>query len=72
MGKKKNSYKTFVKKNKVMLAAMGGVATGIALAGVLGSEKAKALLQSVEGNVKEFSNKIANGMQSDASSASGQ
>ena len=60
MGKKgkKSSYKkmigSFVMKNRVMLAAVAGAATGITLANVLGTEKAKRVISDVEDSVKGF------------------
>lgn len=60
MGKKgkKASYKkligSFVMNNRVMLAAIAGAATGITLASVLGTEKAKKVIGSLESSVKDF------------------
>jgi hypothetical protein len=56
MGKKKNKklFKKFMKSNRVMLAAFAGAATGIALAGILGTERAKAMVQTVEDSVTDF------------------
>jgi hypothetical protein len=64
MGKKKNKsfYKANVKPvisdNKILLAALGGVAAGITLAGILGTEKAKQIVQTVEDSVKDFTQKF--------------
>lgn len=66
MGKKTKAIKKFAKGNKVLLAALSGVAAGVALAGLLGSEKAKQLLESVEGNISDFGNRISNGMQKES------
>ena len=64
MGKKKSYYKkqlkSFFKGNRVILAALGGVAAGISIAGILGTEKAQQMLHAVEGNLKDFSDKVAN------------
>jgi len=60
MGKKgkKGSYKkligSFVMKNRVMLAAVVGAATGITLANVLGTEKARKVIGEVGNSVKDF------------------
>ena len=60
MGKKgkKGSYKkligSFVMNNRVMIAAVAGAATGITLASVLGTEKAKKVIGEVGDSVKEF------------------
>ena len=62
MGKKaeKSSTKkmigSFVMKNRVMLAAVAGAATGITLASVLGTEKAKRVMHGLEDSVKGFIN----------------
>lgn len=62
MGKKakKSSTKkmigSFVMKNRVMLAAVAGAATGITLASVLGTEKAKRVINGLEDSVKGFIN----------------
>jgi hypothetical protein len=67
MGKKNKTtaklVRKFAKSNKLALAALGGVATGIAVAGILGNEKAKELLNSVEDGLREFGNKVSNGLQ---------
>jgi hypothetical protein len=66
MGKKgkksfyKKQLKPLVKQNKVLLAALGGVATGITIAGILGTEKAKQLVDTIEDSVKTFTDKIKN------------
>jgi hypothetical protein len=66
MGKKKNKsfykkqLKPFLKSNKVVLAALTGAATGIALASVLGTEKARQLVETVEDSIKDFSSKVKN------------
>ncbi|MBT1703353.1 hypothetical protein [Chryseosolibacter indicus] len=67
-GKKKN--KSFYKRNvepvipdnKILLAALGGVAAGITLAGIFGTDKAKQIVQSVEDSVKEISDRIKGGL----------
>ena len=62
MGKKgkKSSMKkmigSFVMKNRVMLAAVAGAATGITLASALGTEKAKKMMNGLEDSVKGFIN----------------
>jgi hypothetical protein len=63
-GKKKSFWKKqlkpFVKNNNVLLAALGGAAAGISIAGILGTEKAKQIISSIEDNVKDFKTKVAN------------
>ena len=62
MGKKskKQAYKKivgkFVSKNRVMLAALAGAATGITMSGLLGTEKAKKMIDGIEDSVKTFVN----------------
>jgi chitinase len=63
MGKKKKSaYKKAMKSlfanNKILWIALGGVATGIALSAMLGSEKAKEIADTVTDSVKSFTNKV--------------
>jgi hypothetical protein len=58
MGKKKKFKKTFLKQNKVMLAALGGVAAGISLAGILGTEKARKIVDTLGSSVNDFTNKL--------------
>ena len=56
--KKKNSYKKqlrkFMKSNRVILAALTGAATGIAIAGILGTERAKEIVNTVEASFREM------------------
>jgi hypothetical protein len=60
MGKKgkKSFYKKrlrpLLKQNRVLLAALGGALTGITIAGILGTEKAKQIANTLEGSVKNF------------------
>lgn len=63
MGKKNKSFfkqnvKPFLSDNRLLLTALGGVAVGISLANILGSDKAKQLVDSMESSVKEFTNKM--------------
>lgn len=65
MGKKsdkksfyKKSVKPFVKGNRVLLAALTGVAAGLTLSSLMGTEKAKRLLHTIEGSVQDFTSKI--------------
>jgi hypothetical protein len=68
MGTKKNKsgikgIKNFASKNKVMLAAIGGAAAGVAITRILGTEKATEILNTVENKVREYNNKISAGLQ---------
>ena len=62
----KKRLKPFLKDNRTLLAVLSGVASGIAIAGILGTEKAKEILQSVEDNVKDFNAKVSNGIQKES------
>jgi hypothetical protein len=64
MGKKKTIRKAlrkYVRKNKVMFAALGGAAAGITVAGIVGTQKAEDILKSVENGVKDFQNTVVEG-----------
>jgi hypothetical protein len=67
MGKKKSLYKkqlkSFMKSNRILFAVLGGAAAGITIAGLLGTEKAKEILHTVENNVRDFKNKVSNEFQ---------
>jgi hypothetical protein len=58
MGKKKKIKKSFLNQNKLMIAALGGVAAGISLAGILGTEKAKKIVDTLGSSVSDFTNKL--------------
>ncbi len=61
MGKKKNKLKiqgAFLNDNKVLLAALGGLATGITLASVFGIDKAKKVADAVTDSVSNLSIKL--------------
>jgi hypothetical protein len=55
---KKSHYKkqfvAFISDNRIVLAALGGVAMGIALAKLLGPEKARKLISVIEDSVKNL------------------
>jgi hypothetical protein len=57
------SLRKFAINNKVVLAALGGAAVGIAIARLLGTEKAAEILKAVEANAREFGHKVAVGIQ---------
>jgi len=64
MGKKslqKNRIKSFLKSNRIVLAAIAGAAAGVVITRVVGSEKAKEMLQAMEGNIKNLGQKLMNG-----------
>ena len=67
MGKKnkksfyKKHLKPFVKDNRALLVALGGVAAGITLSNILGTEKAHRLLHTVEDSISDFTDKMAKG-----------
>lgn len=68
MGKKnkksfyKKQLKPFLKGNRVLIAALGGAAAGITLANILGTEKAQNILNTVEGSISEFTDKVSKGL----------
>jgi hypothetical protein len=68
MGKKnkksfyKRELKPLFKGNKVLFAALGGAATGIAIANILGTEKAKEILHTVENSISDATDRISNGL----------
>ena len=57
MGKKKK-IKSFLNQNKLMIAALGGFTAGISLAGILGTEKAKKIAETVGETVNDFTGKL--------------
>lgn len=63
-GKKKSFYKKNVKPlisgNQILLAGLAGAATGIALANILGGERAKQIVDHIGNSVKDFSEKLKN------------
>ena len=64
MGKKsfyKNRLKSFMKSNRIILAAIAGAAAGVVITRMVGSERAKEMLHSMEGNMKNLSQKLMNG-----------
>jgi hypothetical protein len=63
MGKKKKSFykknlKPFVSDNKLFLAALGGMAAGISIANILGTEKAQQIVDTIEDSVKNLTQKL--------------
>jgi hypothetical protein len=64
MGKKKKSKKKLLgklmKSNKVLLAALSGTAAGIAIANIMGTGKAKELVDTVENSIRDFKDKVKN------------
>jgi hypothetical protein len=76
MGSKKNKselkgIKKFAIKNKVMLAAVGAAAAGVAITRLLATEKAAEIINTVESKVREFSNKVSAGYQNHESNKQG-
>lgn len=61
MGKKKNKLKdvqSLVSDNKVLLAAIGGVALGVTLASILGIDKAKKIVETIGNSASNLTNKL--------------
>jgi hypothetical protein len=64
LGKKsffKSRMKPFFKSNRIVLAAIAGAAAGVVITRVLGSEKARQVLSSMEGNLRGLGHKFMNG-----------
>jgi hypothetical protein len=52
--------KSFVEEHKMVIAALGGITVGIALAALLGNEKAKHFLRSLGTTLINVSGKFVN------------
>ncbi len=50
----KSRVLTFISENKMFIAALGGIITGITLTGLLGSERAKQVLGTVASKLVDF------------------
>jgi hypothetical protein len=55
------AFKSVVKDNKVLFAALGGAAAGMTLAGIIGTEKGKAVLDAVEDSIATTAERMSNG-----------
>lgn len=58
----KKNIKPFLNDNRILLTAIGGIAVGISLANILGSDKAKQIVETLESSVKEFTDKMKNNL----------
>lgn len=54
----KDSIQSFISENKLALAALGGIATGIAVTALLGNERAKNMLLTLGTSLKDVSGKL--------------
>ena len=54
------TIKSFVEEHKMIIAALGGITVGIAVAGLLGNEKAKNILKSFGTTLLNASGKFVN------------
>lgn len=54
------NIKSFVEEHKMVIAALGGITVGIALAALLGNEKAKNILRSMGTAIVNVSGKFVN------------
>jgi hypothetical protein len=54
----KSGIKTFLFENRMVLAAIGGLAAGFTVANALGNEKARGIVNTVSESVKTFSGKV--------------
>jgi hypothetical protein len=68
MGKKnkskslKKKMKSVLPDNTILFAALGGVAAGITLASIVGADKAKQMVEAVEGSVNQFTDRVKHGL----------
>jgi hypothetical protein len=53
-----SGVKTFLFENRMVLAAIGGLAAGFTVANVLGNERAMGIVRTVSESVKTFSGKV--------------
>jgi hypothetical protein len=58
---RKTRLRSFLKSNRIVLAAIAGAAAGIVITRMAGSEKAKEMFQAMEGSVKNLSHKLMTG-----------
>jgi hypothetical protein len=58
----------FITNNRTALAALGGFAAGITVAGILGSDKAKQIADTIGTAVKEYGNKVKESLVNEGSS----
>jgi hypothetical protein len=58
----KKLFKKFAKNNKLMMAALGGAVTGITLSTILGSDKARQIVNTIDEGINNFSGTLAKGM----------
>ena len=54
------TIESFVEEHKMVIAALGGITVGLALAGLLGNENAKNILRSVGTTIFNASGKFVN------------
>lgn len=52
--------KSFISDNKIMIAAIGGITVGLAVASLLGNERAREILRSVGSSIADMSGKFVN------------
>lgn len=53
-----DKMKSFMSENKVLIAAIGGVTLGLAIASLMGNEKARQLLRSAGSSISDLSGKF--------------
>jgi hypothetical protein len=54
--------KNFISENRLVFAAIGGVVVGIAVASLLGNERAKQLLRTMGSTVADVTGKFVNNL----------
>lgn len=64
MGKKraiKKQLRAFIKSNRMIFVTLGGLAAGIAITRILGSDRARKVFHAAGGGLKNFGSKLTNG-----------
>ena len=57
-----SKVKSFVSDNKIIIAAIGGVTIGLAIASLMGNEKARQILRSAGSTISDISGKLVNNL----------
>jgi hypothetical protein len=56
------SIKSFVSENKMWIAALGGITVGLAVASLMGNEKARQTLRSMGSTFADASGRLVNNL----------
>lgn len=57
-----SNVKSFISDNKILIAAIGGVTLGLAIASLMGNDKAKQILRSAGSTLSDVSGKFINNL----------